>query len=109
MLTTGELYNDLGGDYFQRRDPERQTKRLVRQLEALGHTVTLETNINVNDRGGGRSLNVIFLCSSKSQESCHQSQPARTIMSMAWSRQVPRRYDSAQSGESSQARARAAR
>ena len=42
MLTTGELYRDLGGDYFQRRDPERQTQRLVRQLEALGHTVTLQ-------------------------------------------------------------------
>ena len=39
MLSTGELYNDLGGDYFQRRDPERQTKRLVAQLQRLGHTV----------------------------------------------------------------------
>jgi subtilase family serine protease len=42
VLTTGELYRDLGGDYFQKRDPERQTKRLIRQLEALGHTVTLQ-------------------------------------------------------------------
>jgi transposase len=42
MLTTGELYRDLGGDYFRRRDPERQTRRLIAQLEALGHTVTLE-------------------------------------------------------------------
>jgi hypothetical protein len=42
MLSTGELYRDPGGDYFARRDPERQTKRLVRQLEALGHTVILE-------------------------------------------------------------------
>jgi len=42
MLTTGELYRDLGGDYFRRRDHERQTKRLVAQLERLGHTVTLE-------------------------------------------------------------------
>jgi len=42
MLSTGELYRDPGGDYFTRRDPERQTKRLVRQLEALGHTVILE-------------------------------------------------------------------
>jgi transposase len=42
MLTTGELYTDLGGDYYQRRDPERQTKRLVAQLERLGHRVTLE-------------------------------------------------------------------
>jgi transposase len=42
MLTTGELYNDLGGEYFARRDPERQTRRLVKQLERLGHTVTLQ-------------------------------------------------------------------
>jgi transposase len=42
MLTTGELYNDLGGDYFRKRDPERITKRLIAQLQALGHHVTLE-------------------------------------------------------------------
>jgi transposase len=42
MLSTGELYRDLGGDYFRKRDPERQTKRLVKQLEALGHAVTLQ-------------------------------------------------------------------
>ena len=42
MFTTGELYHDLGGDYFRKRDPERQTKRLVAQLERLGHKVILE-------------------------------------------------------------------
>ena len=42
MLCTGELYRDLGGDYFRRRDPARTTKRLVARLEALGHTVTLQ-------------------------------------------------------------------
>jgi transposase len=42
MLTTGELYREAGGDYYQRRDPDKQTRRLVKQLEALGHTVTLE-------------------------------------------------------------------
>ena len=42
MLTTGELSNDLGGDYFRKRDPERITKRLIAQLEALGHHVQLE-------------------------------------------------------------------
>jgi transposase len=41
MLSTGELYRDLGGDYFRKRDPERTTKRLIAQLEALGHGVTL--------------------------------------------------------------------
>jgi len=42
MFTTGEAYHDLGGDYFQRRNPERHTKRLVAQLQALGHDVTLQ-------------------------------------------------------------------
>ena len=42
MLSTGELYADLGGDYYSRRDPERQTRRLVARLEALGHCVTLQ-------------------------------------------------------------------
>jgi hypothetical protein len=38
-------YEDLGGDYFTRRaDPNRIAKRLVAQLERLGHTVTLETS-----------------------------------------------------------------
>ncbi|MGH3131219.1 MAG: IS110 family transposase [Gaiellaceae bacterium] len=42
ILTTGELYRDPGGDYFQRRNPDRQIKRLVAQLEALGQHVTLQ-------------------------------------------------------------------
>jgi transposase len=42
MLSTGELYVDLGGDYFRKRDPERITKRLVALLETLGHKVILE-------------------------------------------------------------------
>jgi transposase len=42
MLHTGELYHDLGGDYYTRQNPDRLTKRLIRQLEGLGHHVTLE-------------------------------------------------------------------
>jgi transposase len=45
MLQTGELYNDLGGDYSTRQNPDRQTTRLVRQLQALGHRVTLEPRV----------------------------------------------------------------
>jgi transposase len=41
MLSSGETYRDPGADYFTQRDPERQTKRLVKQLERLGHSVTL--------------------------------------------------------------------
>jgi transposase len=42
MLQTGEIYRDLGGDYYTRQNPDRITKRLIRQLEALGHHVTLQ-------------------------------------------------------------------
>jgi transposase len=42
MFTNGQTYHDLGGDYFQRRDPERATQRLVTKLQALGHHVTLQ-------------------------------------------------------------------
>jgi transposase len=42
MPRTGELYRELGGDYFSRRDPERLTRRLVAQLERLGHHVSLQ-------------------------------------------------------------------
>ena len=42
MLTTGQVYDDLGPDWFKsRRNPEYETRRLVARLEALGHTVTL--------------------------------------------------------------------
>lgn len=44
ILRDDVTYHDLGGDYFARRsDPERTTRRLVAQLERLGHKVTLET------------------------------------------------------------------
>ncbi len=42
MFTNGELYQELGGDYYQRRDPERATKRLIAKLRELGHDVTLQ-------------------------------------------------------------------
>jgi transposase len=42
LLSTGERFQDLGADYYdRRRDPQRQARQLVRKLEALGHTVTL--------------------------------------------------------------------
>jgi transposase len=36
-------YQDLGGDYFVRRDTDRQRQRAVAQLQALGYRVTLES------------------------------------------------------------------
>jgi transposase len=42
MLKDARPYQDLGGDYLDRLEPERLTRQLVRRLEKLGHKVTLE-------------------------------------------------------------------
>jgi transposase len=43
MLRDPVAYRDLGPDHFRHLSPERRTRDLVRQLERLGHKVTLET------------------------------------------------------------------
>ncbi len=42
MLTNGVAYQDLGGDYYTRRAPDKTKQRAVNQLRQLGYTVTLE-------------------------------------------------------------------
>jgi transposase len=44
VLAETSAYRDLGSDYFTRRNdnPDDHKRRLVRQLEALGHKVSLE-------------------------------------------------------------------
>jgi transposase len=41
MLKRDEPYHDLGADWHSRRNEEAQTRRLVAQLERLGHTVII--------------------------------------------------------------------
>jgi hypothetical protein len=43
MLKNRTPYAELGQDYFDRLDPQRTTRYLVKRLEALGHKVTLES------------------------------------------------------------------
>lgn len=43
MLTTGELYRDLGPDHFTRRATAAQTHRLVTRLQNLGYAVQITT------------------------------------------------------------------
>jgi transposase len=43
IMRDGVTYQELGADYFDRRDRERTTRRHVKQLEALGYRVTLDT------------------------------------------------------------------
>jgi transposase len=45
MLTTGEIYNELGADYSSRQNPGLARRRAVAQLTRLGYTVEL-TSIN---------------------------------------------------------------
>jgi transposase len=43
ILATGKPYHELGAGYFTSRlDPDRETRRLIARLEALGHQVTLQ-------------------------------------------------------------------
>ena len=41
VLKKGLPYHERGGDYLDRREPERLTRQLVKRLEQLGHQVTL--------------------------------------------------------------------
>jgi transposase len=41
MLSTHTAYQDLGGDYFDRLDPERAKRRALAQLHRLGYQVEL--------------------------------------------------------------------
>jgi transposase len=42
VLRKGQPYQELGPEYLNQWGPERRTRQLVRQLESLGHKVTLE-------------------------------------------------------------------
>ena len=43
IMRDGVTYDELGADYFDRRHADRAVRRHVRQLEALGFRVTIET------------------------------------------------------------------
>ncbi len=42
LLTDDRDYDDLGGDYFTRRNTDRQRDRLIKQLHSLGYYANLE-------------------------------------------------------------------
>jgi hypothetical protein len=47
MLKTGTPYQDLGSDYFDRRNPGRTARRLVARLERLGVKVLIVPSTTV--------------------------------------------------------------
>ena len=42
MLTNDSPYDDLGGDFYTRRDPERALRRIQQHANALGFTVRFD-------------------------------------------------------------------
>lgn len=49
LLRDGTEYRELGGDYFDRLNPERTRARLVRRLQRLGHEVTIKPRTDLSD------------------------------------------------------------
>jgi transposase len=41
ILRDGSVYYELGGDHYDRKNPERTARRLTRRLERIGYQVTL--------------------------------------------------------------------
>lgn len=41
MHSDGEIYNDLGADYFSKRNPDREKRNALNRLRALGYDVRL--------------------------------------------------------------------
>ena len=41
MLTNGVFYQDLGGDFYIRRNPDKTKQRALDQLKQMGYDVTL--------------------------------------------------------------------
>lgn len=42
MAATGALYDDPGGDFYARRNPDKARRRAIEELRVMGYTVTLE-------------------------------------------------------------------
>jgi len=42
MITNGALYDDPGGDFYTRRNPDKTRQRAIDQLRQMGYAVTLE-------------------------------------------------------------------
>ena len=43
MLTTGAFYDDPGGDFYTRLNPDKAKNRAIDQLRKMGYAVTLDT------------------------------------------------------------------
>ena len=41
MISNGVFYDDLGGDYFTKLNPDKTKNRALNQLRQMGYAVTL--------------------------------------------------------------------
>lgn len=55
MLQRATTYQELGPDYFDKRNTVRATHRLIKRLEALGHRVILEPRFTAHPLQAGSS------------------------------------------------------
>jgi hypothetical protein len=54
LLARGVTYAELGGTYFDEREPRATERRLVRRLEGLGYRVLLEPAVRTTAAGERR-------------------------------------------------------
>jgi hypothetical protein len=45
ILRDGSVYHELGGDHYDRKNPERTARRLTQRLERIGYQVTLAVGV----------------------------------------------------------------
>jgi hypothetical protein len=45
LIKNKEVYRELGGDFFEKRNPQTTARRLVRRLEQLGYRVNLDSSL----------------------------------------------------------------
>ncbi len=54
MLTTGAFYQDLGGDFYTKRNPDKTKQRALDQLRQMGYAVTHNPCLPLGERESSR-------------------------------------------------------
>ena len=73
LLRDGGIYRELGGEFFDRLNPERTRKRLTQRLERLGFQVVLTSTVASADAAPARGRGRPCKCSERGL-SCHHKQ-----------------------------------
>ena len=65
IIRDGTTYREAGGDVYDRRNPERTAKRLVRRLQRIGFEVTVAAGPRTPQKPGplpGRIIDIALAC-----------------------------------------------